>query len=331
TFIPDPLGVLTGLIGEKGAVGVWHRITREGQGSGGFIAAPSAAPVVAPVEHYAAWQASFDDTPADTLTSAENRFLQVSQVEIPAQGGGNSTFVTGFKNLITQPDPSGRAANADTLNMRDALYLPKGSNQAGRALGGNANNVVYFDYGYYHAPGTDKTANGIVSYHAAIGEDANMGAALPVWESQQLANAVWKGSFRGQRFNYAPTVNNSFELEVDFQNRRVEAFVPVNSGIEAATVHYHLRGEFPEDLNGALIGTVDRGDFINNDRLQPNGDNTPGVFTGLIGQHGAIGAFVSGTRAGSGSALQGGGGETGYSGGFVACPYDEVNNRCVSQ
>ncbi len=274
--ITASLGILTGLIGEKGAVGVWYRPNPDSSGSGGFIAAPS-APVM---EHYKAWQASFASTPATTITSAENRFLSDSD--------------NIFDNLRTEPNGGATPAPITTLNM-DA----------------NVNNSVSFANGYFNNAG-----NTIRSFHATIGVDADLGATLPVWQTGQTASAMWNGKFRAESGN-GTTTNVDFDLAVDFENRAVEAFVPITP---ASITHYHLRGEFPAHLKGAIIGTVDRGDFTDSNRLLPTGDNTPGVFTGLIGSQGAIGVFISGSRVGTGSALIGGTGDTGYAGGFVANP-----------
>ncbi len=43
---------------------------------------------------------------------------------------------------------------------------------------------------------------------------------------------------------------------------------------------------------------------------------------------GALGAFLSGTTTDNGQTITGGEGDDGFAGGFVACPYDETNNRC---
>ena len=124
-------------------------------------------------------------------------------------------------------------------------------------------------------------------------------ARMPIWvrfcpfgKRGKLASAMWNGKFRAESGN-GTTTNVDFDLAVDFENRAVEAFVPITP---ASITHYHLRGEFPAHLDGAIIGTVDRGDFTDSNRLLPTGDNTPGVFTGLIGSQGAIGVFISGSR-----------------------------------
>ena len=274
--VNSQLGILTGLIGQHGAVGVWHAINWSASNGGGFVVAPP-APVM---EHYKAWQASFASTPATTITSAENRFLSDSD--------------NIFDNLRTEPNGGATPAPITTLNM-DA----------------NVNNSVSFANGYFNNAG-----NTIRSFHATIGVDADLGATLPVWKTGQTASAMWNGKFRAESGN-GTTTNVDFDLAVDFENRAVEAFVPITP---ASITHYHLRGEFPVGLKGAIIGTVDRGDFTDSNRLLPTGDNTPGVFTGFIGEQGAIGVFISGSRATAGSALIGGTGDMGYAGGFIANP-----------
>ncbi|MCA8835320.1 MAG: hypothetical protein K8953_09575, partial [Proteobacteria bacterium] len=70
---------------------------------------------------------------------------------------------------------------------------------------------------------------------------------------------------------------------------------------------YRLDGEF--DDSGVIKGTSQFGNFKNRDTETPQYGQNPGTLTGLIGEEGAIGVFISNT-----------GGYTGYAGGFIATP-----------
>ena len=204
--------------------------------------------------------------------------------------------------------------------MSDAIF---GSSSV--ALGGDAGDAVAFASGFHRSGLVVSTTR---SFYAGINGAANLGKVLPIWQSGQTVSAEWKGQFRAQQGDgtgAGNTTNTDFTLEVNFENRQVEAFVPVASG---STTHYHLQGSFAADEDGAIIGTVDRGDFTSG-RTLTTSTNLPGIFTGLIGQEGAVGVFISGTRTGTSTTLTGGKDNMGYAGGFVACPL-HADGRCMS-
>ena len=294
--------VLSGLIGKEGAVGVFYN----GFDSGGFVASPDAVQII----NYPNWRDSFDlppwSHPTSSPESTKNQFL-----------GSNSTLNTTFIRTTTT---SSTDITPTILKMSDAMY-------DGQALSGDATDGVSFASGFRYSGSAGTTAT-TRNFYALIDEDVSLGEALPIWVSGQPVMAMWKGRFAAQHGDgtgTGNTTNTKFDLEVDFQNREVEAFVPVASG---STTHYYLEGSFAADLNGAIVGTVDRKVFANGLRTDTTGTPNPGIFTGLIGQEGAVGVFISGTRTDTSAALDGGQGNTGYVGGFVACPYDDASNQC---
>nr|MCA8834187.1 hypothetical protein [Pseudomonadota bacterium] len=299
----ERIGDLSGLIGSHGAVGVFQRENAEGDGGGGFIVAPPASVSRTILEDYEAWQASFDSAPATTITSAENRFLSDSD--------------TVFANLTTEPNGAGTTAPVTTLNLSTTLYN-------GNALAGRTGNSVSFANGYFNDAG-----NTTRSFHATIDATADLGATLPVWQAGQTVTAVWKGVFAARVGNGTQT-NADFDLTVDFRNRQIWAEVPV---VADPRLVYRLSGVFPVDLDGVIIGTVIRTDTVSGNenpfgRL-PEDPYPPAILNGLIGEHGAIGVFISGSRADNVSVLTDGTGDAGYVGGFVACPY--AGNQCSSR
>ena len=117
--------------------------------------------------------------------------------------------------------------------------------------------------------------------------------------------------------------NADLTLEVNFENRRLTAFVPVGAN------HYLLDAGFNADDDGFFAGTVNFGAFTDTTNRTSTNTLTPGVLTGIIGRtRGAVGVFVSGSSVDNGQTITGGEGENGFAGGFVACPYDETGNRC---
>ena len=324
-----PNGVLSGIIGEEGTVGVFVSgtttdggvtitggtimgdISNDNSYVGGFVAAPNVEALAIVTE--SRWDASFPSSQLGRGVSSNNQFTQFN--------AGDTFLANG--EIYSAKDISRNTKLIPTnLNMRDATFnnIP---------LGGDMADAVAFGSGFNIPSGISSDMISDRSFFAGINGAINLGKELPTWRSGQDVMAMWKGRFAAQRGDgtgTGNTTNTDFDLEVNFENRQVEAFVPVASG---SITHYHLKGSFAANLNGAIRGTVDRRDFTNSNRLQGTGINVPGVFTGLIGEEGAVGVFISGARTGYSATLTTGGrGDTGYVGGFVACPYDTTNNRC---
>ncbi len=140
----------------------------------------------------------------------------------------------------------------------------------------------------------------------------------PISDANQVGE--WKGQFKSLGGYYfggatradqyiATAVDTDFTLTVTFgavggvdgSAGSIEAFV-ATSGISR---HFLLKGTY--DANGVITGTVLAGLFDNNERSNPSA-TINGVLTGLIGQEGAVGAFVSNAD------------NYNYAGGFVASP-----------
>ena len=311
----DPSGTLSGLIGQEGAVGVFISDATGSSGfAGGFIASPKVGVARESLSNVTIYNWELDFwLYLPRASVADNKFSELySDDAFLADGDIYSTTNTSSNTKLISTN----------LNMRDTTV-----GSSADALGGDVRDAVAFGSGFYDDSGNRSTTR---SFFAGIHEDTHLGKSLPAWQSGQPVKADWKGRFAAQRgdgVGTGNTTNTDFDLEVDFQNRQVEAFVPV---APASATHYHLKGSFPKRLRGAgaIVGTVDRGDFTGN-RVLTTSTNVPGIFMGLIGQEGAVGAFISGTRTDDTSpTLTGGRGNTGYAGGFVACPYDTTNNRC---
>ena len=180
-----------------------------------------------------------------------------------------------------------------TLNLKDAINRKTHNPEA---LNGNDNSgVAYFkDHITFYS-------------YAGLLSGTNLGAPL----IEESGNAEWVGRMTtgGQRFT----------LEIDFASKKIEAFPSFyNFASKKTEPYYHIVGNYDE--NGVITGTVNRG-RLDADTLKPiEGEpRHPAVLTGLIGQNGAVGVFISGT--GDKNGIIGGADNFGYAGGFVAHPY----------
>ena len=290
-------GILSGIIGSDGAVGVFLEESGDVGYSGGFIASPNAAELPEMLRNVTGpkWTYSFKGN-LGRARSADNQFLEFDADVIFLET--SNVYRAADKSYPRKPIPI-------NLNMRDATF---GSPAV--ALGGDAADALAFGSGFYES--SSRVSQGR-SFFAGINSDTYLGKELPTWQSGQIVSAAWNGQFRAES-GFGTTTNTDFALEVDFENRRVEAFVPIAT---ASTTYYYLKGSFPADLDGAMVGTVARRQFPNG-RMLITGTNGTGVLTGLIGQEGAVGVFISGRRTDTSNTLRDGGGDWGYVGGFVA-------------
>ncbi len=297
TARPDN-GILTGLIGAEGAVGAFvsgtgdkNTIVKNSSYSGGFIASETAVSVNV---RFNDWTRSFIAVPATApSTTFQNQFLQGTSNNITATGLGSANDGTG---TITPT----------LLNLSTATYGRDAVTRDRHALGGDAKNGVGFFQGY--------DTEGERYYYAGIFNGADLGAPL----TQTSGDAEWKGRFEvvgNGEFDADFTLDIIFGTDstVPGSAGKIDGFVVYDSGFS-----YYLTGTY--DRHGVISGDVVFGKFTNNnkDMLDTSMEaSTDGTLNGLIGQAGAIGVFHS-DKTGSG----------GYSGGFVACPYDTTTNQC---
>ena len=136
------------------------------------------------------------------------------------------------------------------------------------------------------------------NYYAGLLSTVNLGAPL----TSQPAVSVWRGTLR----SYTPLTDSSPDLLLT-----VNFGAGLKAGTISATPTQHvIAGDF--DNRGVIDGTVTR------TVTRPQGDDVrTATLTGLIGSGGAIGVFHNNEE-----------GPQSLVGGFVACPYDDANNRC---
>ncbi len=233
-----------------------------------------------------AWEDSFAtalaDRPAPPTdgTTRGNQFLK----DLEDKSAGNLDNGDTVGDIVINHNYTG------SLNLSTSTFN-------GRALGGDAADGVASFGGRVNNQGQSYWYSGIFS-------GTDLGAPV----TQTSGTASWVGRFREVSWR----VNTDFVLEIDFNGTGdkagyIEAFVQYDGA-----THYYLEGSY--DAHGVITGTVDFGSFTNRDRDRSTG--TPdGILTGLIGQEGAVGAFISNYTNG------------GYAGGFVARPPTTVPKR----
>ena len=143
--------------------------------------------------------------------------------------------------------------------------------------------------GFFTGLGSD----GVAYYYAGILLQTSLGEYLT-----SASEGTWNGKFRAVVGGVLMSAEVDMTLSVTFSTRKINAFVPNGNN------HFLLEGDFNQ--NGVIEGTVNYGAFTANTRTPVAGRATNGTLIGLIGQGGAVGAFIS-TATGS----------AGYAGGFV--------------
>ncbi len=219
--------------------------------------------------------------------SSTSTKIKLDAREIPI----NSHIVRG---LTTSLDTN--VGEGNTTAIHTTLSLSNGSFN-GERLGGDATDGA----GYFY-----RIIRGHGGHHAGIFSGTDLGAPITgdsgttaSWVGRTLVGGLWS--------------NTDFVLEVTFGNNNagfVEAFIPYVHGYWGDG-HIHLDGEFTN--TGLITGTAKARQYENGNRLIPTGVNDfgeAGVLNGLIGEEGAVGAFLSK--------------DGWFAGGFVARPAEDV-------
>ena len=244
--------------------------------------------------NFATWTQGFaNDLPASPVTDP--------------YGDAYNQFLRGTANGLNTGDftPIG---GVKTLNLRDATYK-------GKALGGDVSSGVAF----FRASGSYTyeldlslvNATSIFTY-AGILSGTNLGEPL----SQTWGHAVWNGQIRVDHAS-GKYLNTDLELSINYSEKSIYAFVHAPQRGNSSQ-YYLLQGNY-NDV-GLITGTVLYDDFINHDPKVPTSNvqyTEPGILTGLIGQKGAVGAFISDTFYSETNTDYH---KHNYSGGFVVCP-----------
>ena len=286
--------VLSGIIGEEGLVAVFLGAKR----AGGFFAGPDITPN--PDVRLSDWRRNIGEISLAVTSVPRNQFL-------------NTSIFDSATGVYVNSDGTG-AITAEYLDFSIASFN-------GNHLGSYDTARIEFFNGYNG--GTRHFYAGLHFYSAfEVFGTINLGATLPVWQTGQPTSAEWKGQFSVLQ-GANDRVDKDLTLEVNFQNRKLTAFVPVGAN------HYLLDAGFNADDDGFFAGTVNFGAFTDTTNRTSTNTLTPGVLTGIIGEFAALGMFVSGTSNDNGQTITGGTGDDGFAGGFFACPL-HADGKCLS-
>ena len=319
------IGVLTGLIGADGAVGAFlatgmsnenggntlavagdkNGLT-DGFGShgyaGGFVASPTA--VANEDVTIDAWTGSFTNAlPRGVKKHVIGQGDHLNQFllrENPAKRPNWNKKEGGFLGLRTFIDGTDDTVNNPT------------------SLGGDATDGVDFfttDITLYWA-GQSGTAR---TYHAGIWDSTDLGAAIPDGVAfNGKTSAMWKGKFsvfQGANARF----DTDFMLTVNFDTPTINATITATN-----SEFYYLSGDY-DRASGVIDGRVRYGPLGIADAIPPYN----GILTGLIGQEGAVGVFISNNAGTDKDDIRGGTGDEGYAGGFVAISTPAIDARSL--
>ena len=309
---PETTGLLRGLIGEEGIVGAFlgsapavSDVHRGSNFVGGFVAHPDVKPARTEATH-AVWVASSSTgTLYYTPPNRENRGSQF----LKGAAGRNPLFPIG-NNPLKHEFPQSVNWGYITADAKAAIDLRhRGQPQI---LNSSGLGSVYYRSGYtlWYTDGTNTDTTRY--YYAGLSHDANVGLTI---HPSRTGTAVWNGAFRARRngLNNEAVQDREFAtyqslaLTINFGERKVSG--SVSNGDTQHGDSDFVRGDGDFDISGVwdavgvLSGSV-------NQRFDYQTENiSDGKLTGLIGESGAIGAFISNKT-----------GPAGFAGGFFVKP-----------
>ncbi len=273
----DSDGIVRGLIGTEGAVGAFRSYhgVDDDDTNIAFVGGFVAVPVV----NHLKWVNSFDNPSDVSVGIGAYRSQQTRFV----QGTGTGLDTRFIDNSVLQ-----------------TLTLANGD------LGGEAADGVVYVSGVRNVYNHQKGGTVPVSRHfAGILSGTNLGALLEVKPAVDGTDATadWAGKL-GMIVNRASPVESSITLEVNYTDQNITLN---RTAIGLGAVSFTNVGW--DNTSGVLTGAI---------TYDPNDSalaDSTGKVTGLIGQQGAVGAFISNPDNPSSKAA--------YAGGFVAVPPSE--------
>ncbi len=296
-------GFLTGLMGAKGAVGVFISgagtkesitnavgATTATTYAGGFVVSGAAPPpvYVPPGDNdtdkvtFSDWERDFGEhRPPLTLRATNPPADRQRQF---LRGGTTGLLATTGKVVAT---PTSVTANLGVGNTNDGYH--------------------YF---------IDRVATNIRVPYAGLLSGTDLGA--PITDETSGTTTVWNGRLKAARSGTVAT-DAALELTITFGGLRGEMGSIEGAVKEFNTTGYELKGTY--DASGVINGTVYYGPFNpGTPAVRTSGTNTNGILTGLIGEQGAVGVFIAGNQGSTKGNLIGTAttGINNYVGGFVA-------------
>ena len=336
--VDESKGTLTGMIGNRGAVGVFASNDEQPLAyAGGFIAQPTtppADPIVLPAQitpTATTWIGKAPNALAEgdfTRSSVryESRFIIGGEDGFGLNEGGS------YEDL-------NYSLSTPTLDDDVSEFVLRLDKDAAQDSPEYKSGVVFF-HGNIGGTNSERFFTGLLS-GTTVGANLLQRERYAVGE-KSVATAIWGGVI-GARFGHHSSTevgrsqdginidgdfyvtDRNFQIEINFEASTIKT--PEGRGKGAFfAVDLRLDGRF--DRNGIMSGTVttapksDETFVVEGSRLS-HGD---GIFTGIIGQDAAIGVF----KANKGNT---GLGNSGYAGGFFAtpCAYDIFNLTCADR
>ncbi len=250
-------------------------------------------------------------TPSNTHTSNQflsglSRVLGTFQTTQAVREGGLSSGEKAAEFTVTDGDSSGTL----TLALKQSRTTDSNGNEIRPAYdiftGGNVADGVVFVAGQYTPVGCDGRTCAIHRYYAGLLPSTDLGEPLTAAPAQ----GTWKGQIQSVG---EVVLNSAFDINFTFNTTTkggtIAAYV-----VDSANA---LRIDGVFDDQGVLTGSTQWGSTGQNRQVgNPNGGLiSPGTLRGLIGQEGAVAAFISEQ---TGVQSSGTPSADGYAGGFVA-------------
>ena len=246
---------------------------------------------------HADWLASFTANggtalPTTPNATRKNEFLQ----------GTTTGFASGANAGIRAPFGSPRT----DIPVAPAILTFDDTNTA---TGG----VAFFGGEHYN---NGVRVPDIYFHYAGVLAGTDLGAPI----TAPFADARWDGKIRADSSETAGILSageiTDFVVDITFDGTEGE----ITSYFTAGNVFYYsIDGKF--DANGIITGDVAYGQGTASGLTTTSQLYSPGTLTGIIGQNGAVGAFISGHKT-----LRPGSVGPSFSGGFIAAP----PNPCIA-
>ena len=228
---------------------------------------------------YTDWVDGFANTPD---SDRKNQFLQGTE------DGLNNGDITEAINTITIPavtiggtqiTPPISEETKTPVDIKTLTFF--NTTHGGVDLDGDPTDGVAYFYG--------SSAPDVHHYYAGILSGTNLGAPVG-----QTGTAEWQGQigWSSALGSSLPTEPMDFTLSINFADSTINGQVDL-----ANSPAFVVNGSFTP--RGLITGTTS---------YDNNGNDNDGTLRGLIGEQGAVAAFISDENA-----------NTGYSGGFVVC------------
>ncbi len=308
-------GTLASIIGEDGALGVFHGASAGGASwAGGFVAAPPPPTDACTGDTttdacrvlYSDWTTSLSPSslPATAVAGLDRSIVfQYLQGTTERQGGLNTTGIrTGSGNANPAVVATTVSFNNSTFNGNTLETDTRLLELSRLATGG-----VAFVRGWSGDSGVANTDRH--HYFATLFSNTDVGAPVV---GRAGAAAIYNGRFVAIDSNTVSAVDKDFSLTVRFATGgggRLSAFIA--DDILDSGVHFRIDGAFdPQGVITPIDGNIIFAGFTDNDPTKPiDTGRINGTLTGLIGARGAVGTFYGGVPSSAGIA-----------GGFVALP-----------